>query len=415
MCCRVNHVSTSSTGGGAAIAARRLHDACLTFGLKSRMTVADAAVDPPIERFVRQRGIVRMVQRELARHLQRRAAGNANGLVSLAMARSGLGAHLNRQPRQIVNLHWVNFDFISIAEIGRIRHPLVWTMHDMWPISGAEHYSETDDWRDGYRRQKSGSDLNQWVWQRKRRHWRRPFHIVTPSRWLAECARDSALTGGWPVRIIPNPIDTDVWTPMPRAAARAGLDLPVDVPMVLFGAMGGGSDPRKGFVHLREALLRLHAEGRDLQLLVFGGAADAADLPFKVHSVGAIDDPETLRMMYAAADVFALPSRQDNLPNVGVEALACGTPIVGFDIGGLPDLVAGCDLGYLARPYDAQDLAQGMARILDRRVREASDATDGLTPMARAARDYAVDHFAMPVVAARYNALYEELWHSDAR
>lgn len=400
----VNHICTT-LGGGAGIAARRLHEACVAAGVHSRMTVVQGEAGPDVSVTASTRSLPRTLQREIARHLRRRLEAHEPGMMSLALAQSRLGRELNRQPREIVNLHWVNWDMISIAEIGTLRHPVVWTLHDMWPFCGAEHYTEDDGWKHGYA--SGGARLHRWVWQRKARHWQRPFDIVTPSRWLADCVRDSALMGDWPVHVIPNAIDTDLWAPMPREAARAALDLPLDVPLVLFGAMGGSSDPRKGFDHLREALLRLHAEGREIQLLMFGGGEAEMGLPFPVHQPGEVTEPERLRAIYAAADVFALPSRQDNLPNTGVESLACGTPVVGFDVGGLRDLVAGPDLGHLARPFDVADLACGLADVLDRQAAERGEAG---SPMTEAARAHAVSNYAAPLVAGRYRALYEEIW-----
>jgi glycosyltransferase involved in cell wall biosynthesis len=400
----VNHICTT-LAGGAGIAASRLHAACVADGLTSRITVAQGQAGPNIDLFTPKRTWRRTLQREAARHLRKRIEASESGLVSLALARSGLGQDLNREKRTVLNLHWINYDMISIAEIGTLRHPVVWTLHDMWPFCGAEHYTEGNGWKDGYAADKTG--LNRWVWRRKLRHWRRPYHIVTPSRWLAECVRESALMRDWPVLVIPNAIDTEFWAPMPRAEARAALALPPDVPLVLFGAMGGGSDPRKGFDHLREALLRLHAEGREMHLLVFGGGEADMGLPFPVHQPGEVKEPERLRALYGAADVFALPSRQDNLPNTGVESLACGTPVVGFDVGGLRDLVAGPDLGHLARPFDAADLAHGLAKVLDRQAAERGESG---SPMVEATRAHALASYAAPKVASQYRALYKELW-----
>ncbi len=325
-------------------------------------------------------------------------------MISLGFADSGLAQELNSQPRQLLNLHWVNWDMISISEIGALQHPVVWTLHDMWPFCGAAHYTEGEDWKSGY---VNVGGVHRWVWRRKARHWRRSIRIVTPSRWLADCVRDSALMRDWPVRVIPNAIDTDFWKPMPRARARAKLGLPPDVPLVLFGAMGGSSDPRKGFEHLRQALMRLHAEGRDIRLLVFGGGEIGAELPFPVHQPGEVTEPELLRAIYASADVFALPSRQDNLPNTGVESLACGTPIVGFDIGGMPDLVVTPDQGYLAKPFDAEDLARGLSEVLERQTTNLGESG---SQMAEAARAHALATYAAPRVAQQYRALYEEIW-----
>lgn len=405
---RVNHVSFSHCRGGAAIAAHRLHRACVAAGQSSRMTVADSATDALIDQFPMRRTLRRTVQREWARHLRRKyAPAQTDGLVSLAYPRSGLAAHLNAQSQQVINLHWVQGDMISVAEIGALRHPVVWTLHDMWPFCGAEHYTEGDGWKDGYASDEtSGFDLNRWVWQRKAHSWKVPRHIICPSRWLADCVRKSRLMRDWPVHVIPNALDTGAWAPVPKEAARAALNLPADVPLVAFGAMGGDADPRKGFDHLMAAMRGVRQACPDVAAIVFGNERDDVDAPFPIHYMGSVSDETKLRQIYSSADVFALPSRQDNLPNTGVEALACGVPVVGFDIGGLPDLVPNTTIGYLARPFDEADLAQGIAGILLNR-----DGDAGAT-MSAAARAHAVASYAAPVVAAQYGSLYETLQHA---
>lgn len=408
----VNHISFSSSEGGAAIAARRLHAALTASGVQSRMTVGSGAAGPDIDLFTPRKTVTRIAQREVARHIRKKYQSQIAGLTSLGMVRSGLGHHLNAEPRQVLNLHWVNSDLISIREIGTLRHPVVWTMHDMWPFSGAEHYTENFGWKDGYAEgQNPGFDLNRWVWTRKRRHWKRPFHLVSPSNWLADCARSSALVQDWPVHVIPNAIDTDVWQPMSRKQARASLGLPLDEPIIGFGAMGGDSDPRKGFAHLRAALSILRDRGSKTRVLIFGAEEHDADLPVPAHFTGRHSDPEDLRAIYACADVFALPSRQDNLPNTGVEALSCGIPVVGFNIGGLPDLVATQSCGRLAKPFDETELADCLELTLKHQLEHRDQSA---SPMGAAARRHAETTYSMPVVAHQYKELYGAVWKARA-
>ncbi|WP_302476762.1 glycosyltransferase [Ruegeria arenilitoris] len=405
---RVNHISFSSSEGGAAIAAHRLHMALNASGVNSIMTVARGQEGPGITTFKPTKGLGRMIQREMARSIRRRHEADFSGLISLGQVRSGLAQYLNKQPSQILNLHWVNSDLMSIREIGNLSHPVVWTMHDMWPFCGVEHYSEGDDWKNGYATEQDSraSRLNRRVWKTKQRFWTRPFHLVAPSRWLADCARQSALTQEWPVSVIPNAIDTDVWRPTDRDAARDRLGLPRDSAVIGFGAMGGDSDPRKGFRHLKEALSILKQERSDIRVLIFGADAHEVDLPFPAHFTGQHSVPEELRSVYACADVFALPSRQDNLPNTGVEALSCGIPIVGFKIGGLPDLVPNPGCGRLAEPFDARDLADCLKGVIDD---QRSCHVQGQKRDGNAARKHALQSYAMPIVAEQYRRLYETL------
>jgi glycosyltransferase involved in cell wall biosynthesis len=218
----------------------------------------------------------------------------------------------------------------------------------------------------------TGPDLNRRTWQRKHRAWRQPIHVICPSRWMADCARRSALMGDWPITVIPYPIDLNVWAPFSQAQARGLLGLPPDRPLVLFGALGGTADSRKGADLLLEALQRIRSEVAgtpldQLELVVFGQGAPAQplDLGFKVHYSGRLHDDLSLRLLYAAADVFVIPSRQDNLPNTGLEAHACGTPVVAFRTGGLVDIVDQCITGALAEPFDPASLAASIRWVLE--------------------------------------------------
>jgi glycosyltransferase involved in cell wall biosynthesis len=206
----------------------------------------------------------------------------------------------------------------------------------------------------------------------------------------------------WPVSVIPYPIDTEFWTPLPQSLARKLLGLPERVPLVLFGAFGAGRDPRKGFDLLRDALENLRADIPDLELAVFG-QADAhtlTDLGLRTHFSGHLDDDTRLRAMYSAADVFVLPSRQDNLPNTGIEALACGTPVVAFDTGGMPDIVIHKKTGYLSKPFDTDDLAKGISWVLENSKTEE---------LRERSRTFAVQQFSCSSVAAKYASIYQAL------
>jgi glycosyltransferase involved in cell wall biosynthesis len=292
-------------------------------------------------------------------------------LHSPAVIPSRWASRINASDADLIHMHWVQGEMISIPDIGHIRKPIVWTLHDMWAFCGAEHYTEDFRWRDEYLPEnrpshESGFDLNRFIWQLKRKHWRQPIHIVCPSQWLAECVRASSLMRNWPVTVVPNCLDTQRWLPLPKRLARELLGLPLDCPLLLFGAFGGDRDRRKGFDLLLDALSHLRGQFSDLQLVVFGQPAprQSLNLGLTIHYTGHLHDDLSLRAVYSAADVFVLPSRQDNLPNTGLEAQACGTPVVGFATGGLADIVDHKQTGYLAHAFDSADLAAGITWVL---------------------------------------------------
>jgi glycosyltransferase involved in cell wall biosynthesis len=405
---KVIHLNHSDINGGAARAAYRIHHALRASGVDSQMWVnkalaGDWTVGGPISKW--DKGVA-LFRPYLAKPLVSMLKTGNPIIHSPAIIPSQWVKWINSSDADVVHLHWVQGEMLSIADIGRIKKPIVWTLHDMWTFCGAEHYTEEFRWREGYRRNnrpsyESGFDLNRWTWQRKRKHWQRPMHIVTPSRWLGDCVRESALMRDWPVSVVPNCLDTERWAPLDQALARELLRLPADVPLLLFGAIGGGCDPRKGFDLLQAALqyLRDEPSAHGLELVVFGQLAPQSppSLGFPVHYTGHLHDDHSLRALYSAADAMVIPSRQDNLPNTGVEAHACGTPVVAFNTGGLPDIVEHQHTGYLAKAFETEDLAQGITWVLAQR---------DTGQLGQQARERAVERFSEIVVAQGYGAVY---------
>ncbi len=425
----VLHVSASDSMGGAARAAYRIHSSLsqrhLEGELTSRMRVihkasGDAAVIAGPPQGVGP--IWRRLQPRLSESRYRNYVSANPTWHSAAWPDTGLGAELNRIDVDLLHLHWVGrlhrTDTLSIEEIGKLRKPLVWTLHDMWAFCGAEHYclappAADGRYQDGYLPEnrwpgERGPDLDRWAWERKRRCWRRPMQIVCPSGWLADCVSCSALMADWPVQVIPNPLDLEAFAPAPQDQARALLGWPTDHCVILFGAMGGMADPLKGANLLLAALHRLAAGQQNqfsppIMLVVFGGsgAAPTADLPFQVRCSGHLHGDLSLRLHYAAADVMVVPSRLEAFGQTASEAQACGTPVVAFRTTGLCDVVDDQVTGALAEPFDPASLATAIRWVLEdpeRRRRLGEQARQ------RAERLWAPD-----VVANQYARLYRRV------
>ena len=229
--------------------------------------------------------------------------------------------------------------------------------------------------------------------------------IVTPSRWLAECAQSSSLLESFRTEVIPYGLNLDVYKPIDTDMARGLLNLPRNIPLVLFGAANSTSNPRKGFDLLLRALNRLEVKQSTelMELVVFGAssAEEGSALPFPTHYLGSFSDDVALALLYSAADVFVAPSREDNLPLTVQESLACGTPVVAFDIGGMEDMIEHQLNGYLARSFDADDLAYGISWCLSGNDRRAQ--------LSVAARSVAEEQFSSERQAKAYMELYREI------
>ena len=373
---KVLQLNHSDINGGSARAAYRIHHALRNSGIDSQMLVNVAAsgdwtVQGPTSKWAKAMGHIRPRLATPVRQLLR----TGNPIIhSPAVVPSLWPERINASDADVVHLHWVQGEMLSIAGIARIRKPIVWTLHDMWAFCGAEHYTTDHRWRDGYRRDnrpahESGFDLNRHTWQRKRKHWRRPMYIVGNSYWISDCVSNSLLMRDWPVSTIHYPLDSNRWKPIDQGQARQLWGLPQECPLLLFGAMGGGKDPRKGIDLLLAALAQLRNESsmQTLQLVVFGQLAPHSppQLGFPVHYTGHLHDDLSLRALYSAADAMVVPSRQEAFGQTASEAHACGTPVVAFNTGGLPDIVVDRVTGALAEPYEPASLAAAIRWVLE--------------------------------------------------
>lgn len=416
---RVTQVSHDDITGGAARAAKRLHDGLRLIGHESTMYVArKRGLDPSVVSFQPGSASMTRVARKLRRGRIERdyrpyRATRLAGSGKFSDDRTAYGAEPASQlpAADVVNLHWTA-DFIDVGEFLRALPsslPVFWTLHDMNLFTGGCHYDR------GCGRHRSGcgrcpnlgstreKDLSREIWERKERVFGRlaedRLHVVTPSRWLAAEAEASALfRERVPVTVIPYGLDTDLFTPRDYGAAREMLGLPADARVVLFVAHSVGWE-RKGFPLLLQSLELLgDLPGLHLMALGAGEASHQGSVP-TLH-LGFVENERLVSMIYSAADVFVIPSIQDNLPNTVQEAMACGTAVVGFDAGGVPDMVREGVTGRLARVGDPQDLACALRAVLE--------DLEVARRMGAEGRRVALEEYAIDVQARTYAALYAE-------
>lgn len=412
---KVLHLSESD-GGGAGRAAFRLHSGLQGIGVSSQLLVQlkysdDRTVFSPQTTLGKFSAKLKLSERIDALPLKLyHQRGDAD--FSLQWFPGGVAKNIAQLAPDVINLHWVCHGYLSIETVAKLNQPLVWTLHDMWGFTGGCHYSQECD-----RYNKScgacpqlgstkPSDLSHWVWQRKAKAWNNiNLTIVTPSSWLAKCARSSSLFKELRVEVIPNGLDTQRYKPIPRQVARDYLNLPQDKQFILFGAMYPNSDHRKGFHLLQPALQSLSQSGWQdkAEVLIFGASQPETpiDVGFNCHYLGRLHDDSSLALIYSAADVTVVPSTQEAFGQIASESLACGTPVVAFNATGLPDIVEHQQNGYLAQPYQIEDLAIGIVWVLENKERyqKLCDRT----------RKKAEQEFTLELQAHRYASLYSEL------
>ncbi len=414
---KIVHVNTFDTLGGAARSAYRLHQGLRAMGEDSTMFVRQAdSDDPNVTEMRSSRRILDRVRRRIrkewiARDFRGYRSTRPPGLEPFHDSRSVVWFDFLRDlPKcDILNLHWVANSFLDyesfFAKMPTATR-VVWTLHDMNAFTGGCHYDA------GCRRfadccgrcpqlgSNDPKDLSHRIWERKAKAFSRldsaRLQFVTPSRWLAEEIRRSPLAGRFPVSVIPYGLDLHDFAPRDRAACRDILGLPPDVKVLLFVA-DGLDNSRKGFALLTAALAALPRDVPIAILSVGRNKPDVAiDMPW-TH-VGEVKNDYHLSVVYSAADIFIIPSLEDNLPNTVLEAMACGTPVLGFAAGGVPDMVRPGVTGMLVPPADVEALGSAIMQLLR--------DPEHLGEMGLNCRRVATEEYSLDLQASRYSQLY---------
>jgi len=404
-------VNTSDNEGGAARAAYRLHKALLAAGVESQMLVQskfsdDIAVIGPHTKVQQALGRLRSILDSIPVRCYPKRTRTLFSPSWLPFA--GMVEKINALNPDVVHLHWIAGGMLRIEDLAKISAPIVWSLHDMWAFTGGCHYDEEC----GRFKTRCGMcpvlgsnkalDLSRKLVLLKQASFSKHpnLTIIGLSQWLASQAKASWLFRQTPVVNLPNPIDTTLFSPFDKRQARRLFNFPLGKKLVLFGAMGATTDPRKGFKELEQALAQLDSD--NIELIVFGSSQPKAPQCFKqkTHYLGQLHDDLSLRVLYSAADVMVVPSLQENLSNAIMESLACGTPVVGFGVGGNSDLIEHEQTGFLAKPFQVSDLAFGLDWVLN-----APNYND----LCQNARDKVLSEFDSKVVVEKYVALYDKV------
>jgi len=408
-------LSHSDSGGGAAIAARRLQQGLRALGEDVRMLVRrrtdpNETVAGPSRRTSRLVDAVRFRLDKIPLLAYSRRDGTP---FSPQWLPDRLLSRIQRFRPDIVNVHWIGHGFVHPATLARIKLPIVWTLHDVWPFTGGCHVNlgctrfQSNCGacpRLGSNRER---DLSRTVWRRKRRSWSRlDVTLVAPSTWMADAASRSTLFRDRRIEVIANGLDTNRFRPGDRRQSRARFNLPQDKMLILLAAAAGRRVPHKGYDLLEASLRRLETirglRGR-IELVLAGRSVNAGSIHtgLRVSALGALGDEDSMAALYAAIDVTVVPSRQESLGMVAVESLACGTPVVAFDTAGVHDVVDHQQNGFLADPFSAEGLASGVQWVLE-------DA-DRYRRLCHAGRAKALRTFDLEHQVARYRTIFREL------
>ena len=378
---RVLIINTSERMGGAAIAANRLMDALKNNGIKAKMLVRDKQTDQisvvelkkswwKVWQFIWERIVIWKANKFKKHNL-------------FAVDIANTGTDITSLPEftqaDVIHLHWINQGMLSLKDIRRIINsgkPIVWTMHDMWPFTGICHYAgECNKYTTQCNNcpilyKGNPNDLSYQTYLKKKKMYQgAKITFVACSQWLESMAKKGVLIKEQQITNIPNAINTNLFKPRNKNVAREKLQLPLDKKLLLFGSVKI-SDKRKGIDYLVEACQILSTQYPDfskyLGVVVFGKEAEqyASLFPFPIYSMDYVSNEKELVDIYNAVDLYVTPSLQDNLPNTIMEAMACGVPCVGFNVGGIPEMIDHLHNGYVAEYKSAEDFANGIYWML---------------------------------------------------
>lgn len=406
---KILHISTSDLEGGAARAAYRLHKGLISIGVDSQMLVrAKDSLDKTV--IAKQDLTTRLGP--IANSLPLKFYDNRKpGVFSSQWFYDSILASVKEINPQLINLHWICNGFLKIENIAKLNKPIVWTMHDMWVFTGGCHYTEdcenfTNTCGNCPQLESDRKyDLSYWNLKRKIKAWQKlNLTNVSPSKWLADCSQKSFILEKYITKVIPHGLDLYIYKPIKSSLARQMLGLPTDKKLVLFGSSPGTTaDKRKGLQFLIPAIEKLSYNLEKIELVIFGSREKKTtkEWGFKVHYLGQFYDDISLSLVYSAVDVMVVPSLQEAFGQTASESLACGTPVVAFDATGLKDIVDHKLNGYLAKPYEAEDLATGIAWVLEDEDRHQKLRIN--------AREKAEREFSLELQAKRYLSLYQEI------
>lgn len=365
-------ISTFELKGGAAVACYRLFEAFKKLGHEAKLLVMEktsnnewvAEASPNRKKFDQ-------LQTKFQYGLNARTLFKDGYVFSNSPWRGhDISTHPWVQEADVLNLHWINHGFLGLGDLDalfKLNKPIAWHMHDCWSFTGGCHYTGScTNFERGCGncpalRSASKGDISSRIYAEKQQIFEQnPPVFVGSSAWLTAEAAKSGLSEPGRTRHIRIPIDTDVFFPVPKAAAKERYKLNPSKTHVLFAAMNA-ADPRKGFAELIAALQLLGDSVSNVEIVVAGKADERLrdQIPFPTKLLGAVKGSEMVEV-YRAADLFVIPSKEDNLPNTVLESLACGTPVVGFAAGGIPEMIDQNETGVLAELGDTTALADAI-------------------------------------------------------
>jgi glycosyltransferase involved in cell wall biosynthesis len=411
---KVLHLTYSDFKGGASRAAKRIHLSLLKSSIKSYLLVnLSNSFKTKNKIIVPNNYIIKFI------NLFRAAIGSTLGLWfrdnnfsihSMSIIPSCFHKFINKSDYDLINLHWVGGEMISIEDIGKINKPIVWTLHDMWPFCGAEHVTFDDRWKSGYysnnrkSQSKSFFDLNKFVWTRKLKSWKEPMHIVGVSNWISQCAKESKLMKNFSVTTINNTLDTNFWKPDDQNNAREYFNLPKKIKIFGYASLAYKSSSLKGKDLFLSSIKAIKYNKEKFAIFVIGDENDFLEEldGIKIFKISRLDTDFEMKKFYNALDFIVFPSRLESFGQTASEAISCGKPVVCFNTTGLKDIIFHGINGWLTKPFDINKLASGIDFFLGLSANKYKQYSKNC-------RSIAVEKFSYEIISKQYINLYSKI------
>lgn len=403
-------VNTSDIVGGAARAAYRLHQALLMQGIDSKMLVQSKKSDDWTVGTVGSGKIQKAINmlRPTIESLPTKLYKTKTLFSPSWLGFNGVVDKINKLNPDVVHLHWICGGMLKIGDLEKIKAPIVWSLHDMWAFTGGCHY---DEYCGKYESECGGcpvldshkkNDLSRKTFKIKQKTYQKikDMTVIGTSNWIADCAKKSTLFRNKKIVSLPNCFDTDLFKKLDADVCKEIFKIPKDKKVILFGAMNPLGDPRKGAKELFKAIDKV--EVKDTIFVVAGSSKpeNPINIKYPTYFILPLFDEISLPFLYNIADVMIVPSLQENLANSIIESLACGVPVVAFDIGGNGDMIEHKVNGYLAKKSDNDDLKNGIEWVLNNK---------GYEELSNNARNKALKNFDAKIVPNKYIKLYKNI------
>ena len=408
---KILHLGYSDKSGGASIGMMRLHSSLLDQDIDSRVLVSEKltnlrSVQGPstsLEKMISEIKIILSRQKKYLYNFNRKYSHSLNILSSNIVKK------IEKIKPDLVNLHWINNELISIKEISKINVPIVWSFHDMWPMCGGEHYSDNNRYKLGYDQvpkdeNERGLDLNLFLWKRKKKFWSYKInHIVCGSKWLRDKTNESVLFKNHKTTIIPPALDLTEWFPVEKMIAREILSLPKNKKILLFMSTNGTKDARKGFKFIKSLNESFFKRNQDMVILSIGQESELKLNKRTININKSFNgDPISLKLLYSAADLLLVPSLMEAFGQVAIEAASCGTPSVAFKNTGVEDAIKHKITGYLASYMNQKDFEQGIEWIFNQLLIDK-------TFFNKRCVEFVSENFSSRIIAKKYINIYKSI------